>query len=78
MMMMTNRVTLDSIKKNIEAHGYENVLLFDNPSYASAFIGISSDNRAVYLYESMVSWLMEEDGMSYEDAVEFIDYNTLR
>jgi hypothetical protein len=26
----------------------------------------------------MVECLMEEDGMTMEDAVEFIDYNTLR
>lgn len=26
----------------------------------------------------MVECLMEEDGMEYEDAVEFIEYNTIR
>lgn len=59
-------------------NGYEDVVIFENPSYEAAFIGVTHDNRAVYAYEKMVQNLMEEDGMSEEDAIEFIDYNTIR
>lgn len=58
--------------------GYEEVIIFENPSYDSAFLGVSHDNRAIYDYEKMVECLMKDDDMSEEDAREFIDYNTLR
>ena len=58
--------------------GYENFTVFENPDYDSAIIGITQDNRVVYDYERMIEHLMETDRMSYMDAMEFIDYNTLR
>jgi len=54
-------------------------IVFENPDYDTALIGISSDGRAVYSYDKMVDYLMNgEDGMSLEDAEEFISYNTIR
>lgn len=58
--------------------GYEDAIVFENPSYDSAIIGTSHDDRVVYSFDKMVECLMEEDGMSYEEAVEFIEFNTLR
>ena len=49
-----------------------------NYSYDDALIGISDDNRAVYDYNKMVKWLMEEEGFAEEEAIEWIDYNTIR
>lgn len=57
--------------------GYEDAVIFRNPDFEQAFIGITEDGRAVYSYELMIASLIAE-GMDYEDAVEFIDYNTLR
>lgn len=57
--------------------GYEDVIVFDSPSYDDALIGVSIDNRAVYDFDKMVECLMA-DGITYDDAVEFIDYNTIR
>ena len=39
---------------------------------------MSHDNRAVYDYEKMAEWLVVNEDFSYEEAVEWIDYNTLR
>ena len=58
--------------------GYENFTVFENPDYDSAIIGITHDNSVVYDYNLMILDLMKEDHMSYEDATDFIDYNTLR
>lgn len=58
--------------------GYEDVVYLTNYSYDDALIGISEDNRAVYDYDKMVKWLMEEEGFTEEDAIEWIDYNTIR
>lgn len=55
----------------------EGVTLFEMPSYETALIGLSSDNRAIYDYDLMVSYLIYNDGMTEEEAEEFIRYNTL-
>lgn len=71
-------MTLEEIKDYICDHGWEDTVVFENPAYESAFIGLTDDGRAVYDYEKMAENLMEGDGMSYEEAIEFIDYNTMR
>ena len=68
---MTKRETLAEM-------GYNNSIVFENPDYDDAIIGVSSDDRVVYDYDKMIEYLMLEDGMSMEEAQDFIDYNTLR
>ena len=58
--------------------GYENVTYLVNYSYDDALIGISEDNRAVYDYNKMVEWLAKEESWTQEEAIEWIDYNTIR
>ena len=57
---------------------YKDTVVFENPSYLKAVIGLSDDGALCYSYEKMIECLMEEDGMDYEGAMEFIDYNTIR
>ena len=58
--------------------GLEDSLVFENPDYDSAIVGFDENSlRIIYNYEKMVEYLMDKDGMTYEDAVEFIDYNTI-
>ena len=57
---------------------YEDLILFENPSYDAAIIGVSTDNQVIYDYNKMIGCLMDEDGMTYEEAIDFIDYNTIR
>lgn len=57
--------------------GYEDVTAFRNPDYEEAIIGVSHDNRAVYSYSKMVDCL-KSDGMELDEAMEFIEYNTIR
>ena len=56
----------------------EGVVIFENPDFSTAFVGVTTDNRAVYDLELMVEDLMHKERMTEEDAREFIDYNTLR
>lgn len=58
--------------------GYEDVPSFLNCSYDSALIGVTTDGRAVYDFDLMVDWLMKEEGWSDIDAIEWIEYNTIR
>lgn len=56
--------------------GYEDVIIFSEPSYDTALIGVTIDNEAVYDYEKMVEYLVQQDGMNYEEAADFISYNS--
>lgn len=59
-------------------NGYEGVKYLRDFSYDSALIGVTQDDRAVYDYNLMVEWLMEDQGFTEEEAVDWIDYNTIR
>lgn len=55
---------------------------FENAVYFSDFgeecvIGVSSDGRVVYSFDKMVEYLVN-DGMSDIDAIDYLEYNTLR
>lgn len=69
---------LEELKEFLCDHSLEDTVVFENPDYADACIGISSDDRAVYSYDKMIQNLMINDGMTMEEAMEFIDYNTIR
>lgn len=58
--------------------GYEGVKYLTNYSYDDALIGVSEDGRAIYNYELMIEWLMDKEGWTDNEAVEWIDYNTIR
>lgn len=61
--------------------GYEEVVLFDSPDFDTAIIGVAdegSNGRAVYDYEKMVAQLQKDEGWTREEAIEFIEYNTIR
>jgi hypothetical protein len=59
-------------------NGYEGVKYLMNYSYDTALIGVTTDNRAVYDYSMMVNWLISNEEMTYDDAVDWIEHNTLR
>lgn len=65
-------------RKILTDMGYEESVVFENPDYDNAIIAVDENGRVIYSYELMVKCLMNEDGMSYEEACEFIDYNTVR
>ena len=66
------------LRNELIEYGYTDVVIFENPGFVDAFIGLSTDNRAVYDFDLMVACLMEEDSMTEEEAIEFIEYNTIR
>lgn len=58
--------------------GFEDVVLFMNYDYTNALIGVTIDGRAVYDYDKMVKCLVDEEGLDELEAIEWIDYNTIR
>lgn len=58
--------------------GYEDVKYLIDYSYDDALIGITVDNRAVYDFDKMVEWLMNNEEFEMDEAIEWIEYNTIR
>ena len=56
----------------------EDSVVFENMSYDNSIIGITTDDRVVYDYDLMIAELMQRENWSYEEAVEWIEYNTIR
>lgn len=66
------------IRDLVSEMGNEETLVFDNPDYDEAIIGVTHDGRAVYDFHEMVNCLIKDEAMNECDAVDFIDYNTIR
>lgn len=71
-------MTEQEVMARLVEMGYEDTIVFKNYGYESALIGVSEDGRAIYDYDKMVNYLVEEEGMTDMDAIEWIDYNTIR
>lgn len=57
----------------------DDAIVFENPSYETAIVGYDvHSNRIIYDYERMIDYLVENEHMNEDEAVEFIDYNTIR
>lgn len=66
-----------SIEEVLEEYGYEDVIIFKDYDYETAFVGVTHDGRAVYDFELMVEYLQKK-GFDVDEAEEWISYNTLR
>lgn len=58
--------------------GCEDAVIFTEPDYADAIIGTTHDGRAVYSYSKMIDVLIQDEGMTYEEAADWVDYNVIR
>ena len=67
-----------AVNLELRAELPEDSIVFDNMSYDGSIIGVTTDGRVVYDYDKMVEELMQDEEWSYEDSVEWIDYNTIR
>lgn len=56
----------------------EGAIILEGEEFDGGIIGVSIDGRLVYDYDLMVESLSEADGMTPEEAAEYIDYNTIR
>lgn len=67
-----------AINKEIRENLPEDTMVFDNASYDNSIIGVSTDGRVVYSFSKMVEELMTDNGWSEMEAIEWIEYNTIR
>lgn len=69
----------EKTKQLLSDWNLDDSVVFENPSYETAIVGYDvHTNRIIYDYELMIDYLVENERMNEDEAVEFIDYNTIR
>ena len=56
----------------------DDALVFDNASYDNSIIGTTLDGRVIYDYDLMISEFMSDEECPADEAIDWIEYNTLR
>jgi hypothetical protein len=67
-----------AINEDVRLELDEDAIVFDNPPFDNSIIGVATDGNVVYDYDKMVEELMRDENMSEQDAVDWIEYNTIR
>lgn len=70
-------MTEQEVKDYICDMGFEDTIVIDGEAYADAFVGVTMEGIAIYDYEMMVEGLVIHDGMTDEEAREWIDFNII-
>lgn len=70
------RKALDAM---VEDQGIEEeVLILDDHAYDKSVVGITEDGRLIYDFNKMVEEFMEDEQCDEIEAIEWLEYNTLR
>lgn len=75
---MQNKKIRAAIDAAVDDMGEEETLLFTNHSYDDSIVGITDDGHVVYDLSKMVQEYSKDEKCSEEEALEWIEYNTLR
>lgn len=79
---MVNEKFRKALDAYIEEHEiqetYGDTIILDNHAYDNSIVGITSDGILVYDFNKMVDEYVEDEGCDEFDAVEWLEYNTLR
>lgn len=67
-----------SVEERLLDSEYEDTSYFINPDYEDAIVGITDDGRLVYDFYKMVEYLMDNEGWSDMESIEWIEYNVIR
>jgi hypothetical protein len=67
-----------AVNKTIRENLPDDAVVFDNHAYDNSIIGVSTDGRVIYDFDTMVQELMEDEGWTVEESIEWIEYNTIR
>ena len=70
--------SISEIREILHERGFKDAILFVDPSFVQAIVGISEPGRVVYSYEKMIDCLRISRSLSRDEAVEFISQFTLR
>lgn len=54
------------------------IIILEGDEYADGAVGLSNDNHVIYDYNKLVESLMKHNNWSGTEAIEWLEYNTLR
>ena len=74
---MTNE-ELKELLREIALDGADDMIILEGDEFADGAVGISYDNHVVYYYQKLVESLSKHNNWTEEEAMEWLDYNTLR
>lgn len=67
------------IREELKEYGCLDAVIYQNPSFDGAIIGVDLvSNAVIYDYNLMIEQLMKNENMTQIEAIQFIDYNTIR
>ena len=70
--------TENSKRELLVASGLEESIVFRNPDYEDAIVGYDIvDSRVIYDYDLMAESLVKEYGITLDEAVDIINYDTM-
>lgn len=68
----------EEFRQKLVDNGFDESIVFDAPYFDNSIIGANDEGRLVYLYDKMVEEFMEDNDCPYDEAADFISYNTVR
>ena len=79
---MKDLVFREALNNYVEENNVEedcgDVLMLDNHAYDRSIVGITVDGKLVYDYEKMVEEFMDDEECDELEALEWLEYNTMR
>lgn len=70
--------SVEELREYLTAQEYEETIFFENPSFVKAITGITDSGQLIYDYDLMIAAAMEEENWNADEAVDWIEYNTIR
>lgn len=67
-----------SVNQEIRNKLPPDTVVFDNHAYDNSIIGTTFDGRAIYDFDKMTEELMQDEGWTDQEAIDWIEYNTIR
>lgn len=69
----------EALDAYVDEMGFEEeTLILDNHDYDKSIIGITEDGRLIYDFNKMVEEFAEDEECDETEAIEWLEYNTLR
>ena len=79
---MKDLIFREALNNYVEENNIEedcgDVLMLDNHAYDRSIVGITVDGKLVYDYEKMVEEFMDDEECDELEALEWLEYNTMR
>lgn len=66
-----------SVNQEIRNKLPPDAVVFDNHAYDNSIIGTTFDGRAIYAFNKMVKELMNDEGWTGEECIDWIEFNTM-